>query len=74
MTTYLIPEIATLSGLSVSTIRRDIRSEYLTCNASLEYGTDDIEMWLRVRRMRCDGITIQAKTWLDQTEKENIIL
>lgn len=61
---YTVVEIAAKSGLSLSTVRRDIRRGHLTCLN----GFDDycIHRWLTNRNQRCNGLTIESKKWLEE--------
>ena len=61
MTIYTIAEIAALSGMSVWTIRREIKADRLYCNTSMEYDSHDVARWLTNRKV----LNMVSQKWLD---------
>jgi hypothetical protein len=67
-----IEEFACQTGLSESTIRRDIRSGHLKVSWDrrssptrfYSVNENDLEAWLVARRQRCNGLTLESNKLL----------
>jgi hypothetical protein len=68
-----IKYIAGRSGLSVTTINKDIKDGNLTVQrlaghsrGAIIVSDEAIEAWLVDSRQRCNGLTVESKQWLDE--------
>jgi len=60
-----ITVLSDLSGLSESTIRRDLKLQYLHLDVDgLSASDSELERWLVERRTRCGGLTLESNHWL----------
>jgi predicted transcriptional regulator len=72
-----IKEIATKSGLSEATVRRDIRQGYLevvlankTRPEQYLLAVGHIRNWLFDRRLRVGGLTLECRDWLERLNRK----
>jgi len=62
---HAVTVLADLSGLSASTIRRDLKLGHLNFDLGGRSASDEeIERWLIERRERCGGLTVKGNDWL----------